>query len=108
MRLFVCLSCGLCCPSSSPSLSHETMIVPPGLVAPIDRDLSVEQSTSPFNIAKYLPEMAEAAPAQAAVIVSKRQGPVLLYKSIPFSELEALSNRYANGLAAAGIGRHMR
>ncbi len=61
-----------------------------------------------LNIAKYLPEMASSAPGQPAVIASKRAGSTLFYKTLSFSELESLANRYANGLSTAGIHRGMR
>ncbi|MDO8629714.1 MAG: fatty acid CoA ligase family protein [Phycisphaerales bacterium] len=61
-----------------------------------------------LNIASHLPRMAAAAPQQRAVVVSRRRGARLHYASLTFAELEALSNRYANGLTAAGIGRNHR
>jgi acyl-CoA synthetase (AMP-forming)/AMP-acid ligase II len=64
--------------------------------------------TSGLNIASHLPRMAAAAPQQRAVVVSRRRGAKLHYSSMTFTELEALSNRYANGLTAAGIGRNHR
>ncbi len=56
-------------------------------------------STATFNIASYLPSMAAARPHQRAVMLA-RSGTALT-----FAELEALSNRYANGLMHAGITR---
>ena len=63
-----------------------------------------------FNIASHLPRMAAAAPDRTAVVITRsrdRSGRAL-YASMTFAELEALSNRFANGLSAAGIGRGMR
>lgn len=63
-----------------------------------------------FNIASYLPHVAEAAPDRAAVVVSKlpvTRGPNR-GATIRFAELEALSNQYANGLSDYGISRGMR
>lgn len=62
------------------------------------------------NIAAYLPRMAQRVPEQPAVVVTARyhrRGP-MRYRRFSFRELEALSNRYANGLTQAGIGRGMR
>ena len=65
---------------------------------------------STFNIANYLPRMAEAAPERSAVVEMRacRPGRSPLYGSISFAELERLSNRCANGLASAGFERGMR
>jgi acyl-CoA synthetase (AMP-forming)/AMP-acid ligase II len=52
--------------------------------------------------------MAASAPNQVAIVVSKRRARSLTYESLTFSELESLSNRYANGLTGAGITREMR
>lgn len=60
------------------------------------------------NIASYLPALAQSRAAQTAITVSKRSGRGLTYRSLSFAELEALSNRYASGLSAAGIRRGMR
>ncbi len=84
---------------------------------------------STFNIASYLPQMANSAPEQAAVVVTRSRdhgsrGSRVSTTSVPpsrgdcrgvgggryitFAELEARSNRYANGLASVGIARGMR
>ena len=66
--------------------------------------------TGRFNIASYLPRMAEAAPEQAAVIVagSFERGTDTNPSSLNFAALEALTNRYANGLRRVGFDRGMR
>lgn len=63
-----------------------------------------------FNIASYLPAMAETAPDRAAVVITQSRDAAdrAVYASLTFAELEALSNRYAHGLAAAGFARGMR
>ncbi len=55
-----------------------------------------------FNIASYLPQMAAMGPNQRAVVLA-RSGAALT-----FTELESLSNRYANGLSAIGVARANR
>ena len=52
--------------------------------------------------------MAVASPKGTAITVSIPSKAALRYKSITFPELEALSNRYANALAATGIVRGAR
>ena len=59
------------------------------------------QSTS-SNIARYLPLMAREMPDQPAVVTQRDCA------SLTFAELEAGSNRYANGLAGIGITRGVR
>lgn len=62
------------------------------------------------NIASYLPRLAQTAPDQTAVIVTRsrdRHGRTT-YAKLSFAELEALSNRYANGLTHVGLAREMR
>ena len=54
-----------------------------------------------FNIASYLPRMAQALPDQPAVIVPLRRG----WRRLTFAELESRSNRCANGLEGVGITR---
>ena len=63
-----------------------------------------------FNIASYLPLMASRVPDQAAVVVAKSGaiGDRGRYRRVTFAELEALSNRYANGLGDTGISRGTR
>jgi acyl-CoA synthetase (AMP-forming)/AMP-acid ligase II len=86
------------------------------LAQPISQASAIDGShafcTAPgrFNIASYLPRMAEAVPDQPAVIVQRadRRSRYFQYTSVTFRELEALSNRYANGLADAGFERGMR
>ena len=67
-------------------------------------------SSATFNIASYLPRMARTAPDQAAVVVprSREHRGRAIYATMSFAELEATSNRYANGLAKAGLRRGMR
>ncbi len=62
------------------------------------------------NIAHHLPRMAKALPDRAAVIVTDRidRSGRATYRRLSFAELEAISNRYANGLRTAGIDRGMR
>jgi len=62
------------------------------------------------NIAAYLPRMATTVPDQPGVIVTTGRDVAgrARYATLTFAELEALSNRYANALAAAGIDRGMR
>ena len=85
-----------------------------GFVASADHvaTASVEPTLcSAINIAAHLPRMAAEAPHQRAVIVTqardKRSGKPV-YQSWTFAELEALSNRYANGLTGAGFTRGER
>ncbi len=63
-----------------------------------------------FNIASYLPRMALATPDRAAVVVtrSRDKSGRVIYATMTFAELEATSNRYANGLTTVGITRGMR
>ena len=63
-----------------------------------------------FNIASYLPRVAHQAPDRPAVVIARRNGGEGQANrgSMTFAELETLSNRCANGLAAAGIGRGTR
>ncbi len=78
-----------------------------------DRESAVtgsEPASDTFNIAAYLPRMATEVPDQAAVVItqSRDSGGRAVYATLTFAELESLSNRYANGLHAAGIARGMR
>ncbi len=62
------------------------------------------------NIASYLPRMAASAADQLAVVITRsrdRSGRAV-YANMTFAELEATSNRFANGLASTGISRGMR
>ena len=63
-----------------------------------------------FNIASYLPRMACADPDRPAVFVtgSRDSRGRAVYASMTFAQLEAESNRYANGLTKTGIARGMR
>jgi len=63
-----------------------------------------------FNIASYLPTMAEDSPDWAAVVVTRSRDWTgrAHYASMNFAELEATSNRYANGLLSTGIDRGTR
>jgi len=63
-----------------------------------------------FNIAKYLPEMAEAIPYQKAVVLpqdydsnGKRK-----YTFLTFAQLEALCNRFGNAMLECGIKKGTR
>ena len=62
------------------------------------------------NVASHLPKMAATVPDQPAVVITKSRDSHgrAVYASITFAQLEALSNRYANGLTQIGIGRGMR
>lgn len=71
---------------------------------------SERTGASPCNIAAHLPRMAAAVPDQPGVIVtaSRDARGKAQYAQLTFAELEALSNRYANAVVAAGIQRGMR
>ena len=62
------------------------------------------------NIARHLPRMAALVPKQNAVVVTSRrdQSGKAIYEALNFAEMEALSNRYASGLAAYGFTRGQR
>ncbi|MFH0979994.1 MAG: AMP-binding protein, partial [Planctomycetota bacterium] len=69
-----------------------------------------DASPEVLNIAAYLPGLAEQVPDQPAVVVTAgrdRRGRAR-YAQLTFRELDALSNRYANGLSGIGIARGMR
>jgi acyl-CoA synthetase (AMP-forming)/AMP-acid ligase II len=62
------------------------------------------------NIARHLPLMARERPGQTAVVVGDgrdRSGRPI-YRRLSFAELDRVSDRYAWGLSAAGIGRGAR
>ncbi len=63
-----------------------------------------------FNIASYLPRVAEASPDRTAVVVTRSRdwSGRAIYASMTFAELEATSNRCANGLRSTGIDRGTR
>ncbi|UCE62471.1 MAG: AMP-binding protein [Phycisphaerales bacterium] len=63
-----------------------------------------------FNIASYLPRMADEAPDRPALYItrSRNRAGKAIYASMTFAELEARSNRCANGISSAGIERGMR
>lgn len=63
-----------------------------------------------FNIARYLPQMAQERPDQCAVVMGAgrdRQGRVI-YRQQTFAELHRTSDAYAWGLTASGIDRGKR
>ncbi len=64
----------------------------------------------PCNIASHLPRMASMVGERPGVIVtaSRDSAGKPRYAQLTFAELEALSNRYANGLAGYGLERGMR
>ncbi|MCH7703267.1 MAG: AMP-binding protein, partial [Planctomycetes bacterium] len=74
------------------------------------REIASPPSGDVCNIASHLPRMAAQVPDQSAVIIpSGRQADgQTVYTHLTFRALEELSNRYANGLIAAGIQRGMR
>jgi len=81
--------------------------------AALDRPETAHQGTSAArvgNIASHLPLMASRVPDHPAIIVpAGGQGTSRArYRSVTFAELEATSNRYANGLLAAGLSRGTR
>jgi acyl-CoA synthetase (AMP-forming)/AMP-acid ligase II len=69
-----------------------------------------DRAGAKFNIASYLPQAAAIEPARAALVVTRSRDGAgkAIYASMTFAELEALSNRYANGLLTAGLARGMR
>lgn len=62
------------------------------------------------NIAHHLPRMASQVPDQKAVVITARRDKSgkAIYESLNFAQMEALSNRYASGLAAYGFTRGQR
>ncbi len=80
-----------------------------GTATKYTRTSGPDEPRSTFNIASHLVRMAEATPERSAVVVvrARRPGRSPVYRSITFAELERLSNRCANGLAAAGFERGM-
>lgn len=65
---------------------------------------------APHNIARHLAQMARERPDQAAVIAGEgrdRAGRPL-YRRLSFAELNLVSDRYAWGLGAVGVGRGTR
>lgn len=79
------------------------------LAEPQARTLGDKTEPSSVNVAGYLPRMAETAPDRPAVVVQHTsRGGRATYRATTFAELEALSNRYANALSAAGIRRQRR
>ncbi len=63
---------------------------------------SAPQADAGFNIASYLPFMAQRAPDRPAIIMAKGLA------AVSFAELESISNRLANGLSGMGITPGMR
>jgi olefin beta-lactone synthetase len=62
------------------------------------------------NIARHLPAMARERPSQVAVVMGdgKDRGGATLYRRLSFAELDRVSDRYAWGLSAVGIGQGVR
>ena len=71
--------------------------------------MPIDQTTS-LNIASHLPRMAGVVPDHPAVIVTRTRdrNDRAVYEQLTFAQLEALSNRYAHALTAAGLRRGMR
>jgi len=65
-------------------------------------DTAASGDRTVFNIASHLPRMAAERPTQSAVVLARSRD------AITFSELESLSNRYANGLTTTEIARGRR
>lgn len=62
-----------------------------------------------FNVARFLPQSASAKPDDCALKIPLGwEGEQIQYRSLSFSELEALSNRCANLLRVKGIEEGMR
>ncbi len=79
------------------------------LAEPQARTLGDKTEPASVNVAGCLPQMAENAPGRPAVVVQHTsRGGRAGYRATTFAELEALSNRYANALSAAGIRRQKR
>lgn len=76
----------------------------------IETSLQQKQPTELFNIASYLPRMASERSDQQAVIIPQSQKNVAQtnFESMTFAEMEAYSNRCANGLVHAGFEPGMR
>ncbi|MCH7925410.1 MAG: AMP-binding protein [Planctomycetes bacterium] len=76
----------------------------------MDDDVLTNDQAIVSNIAAYLPRQAAERPDEIAVIArnAKKRGRSDSWPSLTFGELDRLSNRYANSLAAAGIEREMR
>ncbi|WP_129670858.1 fatty acid CoA ligase family protein [Candidatus Chloroploca sp. Khr17] len=62
------------------------------------------------NIARYLPLMARERPEQTAIVMGDGQNRAgqTVYRRLSFAELNLVSDRYAWGLSALGIGRGTR
>lgn len=62
------------------------------------------------NVARHLPQMAKRVPRLPGIVVPHydRTGRFVSAETLTFSELEAYSNRVANGLIAAGVERGLR
>ncbi len=67
-------------------------------------------SDAVLNIASHVPRMASLVPDQVAVVVAgrDRRGGGVRRRQVTFAELEALTNRYANGLVLGGVSPGMR
>ncbi|MHC4233735.1 MAG: fatty acid CoA ligase family protein [Planctomycetota bacterium] len=76
------------------------------------RDQAVEELAGPdpatCNVAHYLSVIAARSPQSVAVVVQARRGARRSCHRLTYAELEAHSNRYANGLAEIGIVRGTR
>ena len=85
-----------------PHMQSETRTIEP------ERDEAAPTATC--NIASHLPRMAAGVPDHAAVVMTRSRDASgrAVYESLSFSELEELSNRYANGLVDIGVSRGTR
>ncbi len=79
-------------------------------LAPTLTDSPASPDRDSCNVASHLPRMAALVPDKPAVIVNRSRDRAgrATYASLTFAELEALSNKIANGLSHAGIERGMR
>lgn len=76
----------------------------------IETRIQQQETTELFNIASYLPRMANELPDQLAVVIpqSRKNVGQANYTSMTFAEIEMYSNRCANGLTHAGFEPGMR
>jgi olefin beta-lactone synthetase len=74
------------------------------------QSVAPQRTVKSVNVGAHLPRMARQHPDQPALVVTERisRSGQVTYRSLSFAELEALSNRYANGLREAGIERGAR
>ena len=61
-----------------------------------------------FNVASFLPLMASDKPERVAVVSPASRGSSDPYRRVSYAQLEATTNRYANGLREIGIGQGTR